>query len=160
MVGCLSTLACSREVGKLSSTQALPSGRDLVKEGNSSLWTHMFYLVMHCVLLNSCNIYLQEQELCHSIRLQKFLWCSWLAYVEGAELEKNMFTNLYLSSCAMISMMVSSSTPSPVAMAEYALEPRAAWGDNCRKEGRKTGLEQQWYNKRTFCDEQLAVAGM
>ena len=61
MVGCLSTLACSREVGKLSSTQALPSGRDLVKEGNSSLWIHMFYLVMHCVLVNSCNIYLQEQ---------------------------------------------------------------------------------------------------
>ena len=66
-----------------------------------------------------------------------------------------MYTKLYLSSCAMISMMVASSTPSPVAMAVYALEPRAAWGDNCKKEERKRGLGQQWYNKRTFCDEQL-----
>ena len=33
MVDCLSTLACSVVVGKLSSIQALPSGRDLMKKG-------------------------------------------------------------------------------------------------------------------------------
>lgn len=108
----------------------------------------MFYPVIH--YLNSYNFYLQEQELC---QIPKVFYPLWLAHMEVVRTWKKHYTNL--SSCAMISMMVTSSTHSPVAMAEYALEPRAAWGDNCRKEERKRGLEQQWYNKRIYCDEQL-----
>ena len=66
------------------------------------------------------SFYLQEQELCHPIKLLVFFSIMLNGCLMCESCKKTTHRKLYLSSFAMISMMMASSTPSPLAMAEYA----------------------------------------